>query len=64
MAEYVPFLSVEDSDDLIVSFGLGEQALPPAWADGSEVADEILGYVAQVRENIEPALAEIARVLS
>lgn len=39
-------------------------ALPPAWADGSEVADEILGYVAQVRENIEPALAEIARVLS
>ena len=26
MAEYVPFLSVEDSDDLIVSFGLGEYA--------------------------------------
>lgn len=26
MADYVPFLSVEDSDDLIVSFGLGEQA--------------------------------------
>jgi hypothetical protein len=26
MAEYVPFLHVEDSDDLIVSFGLGEQA--------------------------------------
>lgn len=26
MAEYVPFLSVEDSDDLIVSFGLGENA--------------------------------------
>jgi len=26
MAEYVPFLSVEDSDDLFVSFGLGAQA--------------------------------------
>jgi len=26
MAEYVPVLYVEDSDDLIVSFGLGEQA--------------------------------------
>jgi hypothetical protein len=26
MAEYVPFLTVEDSDDLIVSFGLGEHA--------------------------------------
>jgi len=26
MVEYVPFLHVEDSDDLIVSFGLGEQA--------------------------------------
>jgi len=26
MADYVPFLSVEDSDDLIVSFGLGEYA--------------------------------------
>ena len=26
MAEYVPFLTVEDSDDLIVSFALGEHA--------------------------------------
>lgn len=26
MAEYVPFLSIEDGDDLIVSFGLGEYA--------------------------------------
>jgi len=26
MAEHVPFLTVEDSDDLIVSFGLGEYA--------------------------------------
>jgi hypothetical protein len=26
MSEYVPFLTVEDGDDLIVSFGLGEQA--------------------------------------
>lgn len=40
------------------------QALPPAWGGGSEVADQILGYVAQVRENIEPALAEVRRVLS
>lgn len=40
------------------------QALPLAWADGGNVADEILGYVARVRDNIEPALAEVARVLS
>jgi hypothetical protein len=26
MAKYVPFLTVEDSDDLVVSFGLGEHA--------------------------------------
>lgn len=26
MAKYVPFLSVEDDDDLIVSFALGEHA--------------------------------------
>ncbi len=26
MATYVPFLSIEDEDDLIVSFGLGAQA--------------------------------------
>lgn len=26
MAEYVPFLTVEDRDDLIISFGIGKQA--------------------------------------
>ena len=26
MSEYVPFLTVEDSDDLVVSFGLGKHA--------------------------------------
>ena len=26
MTEYVPFLAIEDSDDLIISFGLGEHA--------------------------------------
>ncbi|MEN3112000.1 hypothetical protein ACFONG_19400 [Uliginosibacterium paludis] len=26
MATYVPFLSIEDEDDLVVSFGLGAQA--------------------------------------
>lgn len=40
------------------------QALPPAWINGSDAANEILAYIAQVRENIKPALDEVARVLA
>ena len=40
------------------------QALTPAWVTGNNVAQEALTYIAQVRDNIEPALAEVKRVLS
>lgn len=40
------------------------QALPPEWNSAADVADEILRYVAKVRENIRPTLAEVERVLS
>jgi hypothetical protein len=40
------------------------QALPSAWAHDDGVADEALGYVAQVRDNIDLAIAEVMRVLS
>lgn len=39
-------------------------ALPAAWSADEGVADEALGYIVQVRNNIVPALAEVARVLS
>ena len=38
-------------------------ALPAAWAEDGGVADETLGYIVQVRENIDSALAEVARIL-
>jgi hypothetical protein len=40
------------------------QALPGAWRDSRAIADEILDYVAKVRDNIDPALTEIARVIA
>lgn len=39
-------------------------ALPPEWAGADRTTDATLGYLAQVRNNIEPALAEVRRVLS
>lgn len=39
------------------------QALPPVWQGDGRVIDETLGYLASVRDNIEPALAEVARVM-
>ncbi len=44
---------------------LGEyrQALPAAWADGFAVADDALGYIAEIRDNIDSALAEVGRIL-
>ena len=38
-------------------------ALPLAWSDAGGVAEETLGYIASVRDNIEPALAEVVRVM-
>lgn len=38
-------------------------ALPTAWSNDGGVADTTLGYLSSVRDNIEPALAEVARVL-
>jgi len=38
-------------------------ALPPGWVEGDSVAEKILGYIAEVRDNIQPAMAEILRVL-
>jgi hypothetical protein len=40
-----------------------QAALPPEWADDKGLADRALVYISQVRENIQPAIAEIARVL-
>lgn len=39
-------------------------ALPYEWTANNTVADEALVYLAQVRDNIRPALAEVARVLA
>lgn len=39
------------------------QALPLAWSNDGGVADATLGYLSSVRDNIGPALAEVARVL-
>ena len=36
-------------------------ALPPEWTDDGGVAGEALGYIAQVRDNIDMALAEVTR---
>lgn len=41
-----------------------KSALPPEWAGADRTTDATLGYLAQVRNNIEPALAEVRRVLS
>lgn len=38
-------------------------ALPPAWGNDGGVAQDALDYIAQVRENIVAAMAEVARVL-
>lgn len=38
-------------------------ALPAEWADDKGLAERALGYISQVRDNIQPAIAEIARVL-
>lgn len=40
-----------------------EAALPPEWSVDGGVAKRALVYIGNVRDNIEPALAEIARVL-
>ena len=39
-------------------------ALPDAWNDASQHADEALMYIGQVRDNIEAALQEVRRVIS
>ena len=39
-------------------------ALPAVWSKDSDAMDEILGYIAQLRDNIRPALNEVARVLT
>lgn len=39
-------------------------ALPPEWAGGDNVAEKILGYITEVRDNVQPAVAEILRILT
>lgn len=39
------------------------QSLPITWSDGRATAENALSYIAQVRENIVSALAEVRRVL-
>lgn len=39
-------------------------ALPPEWMTATGVVDDTLGHIAQIRDTIEAALAEAARVLS
>lgn len=39
------------------------KALPAEWNDARPVADEALGFIAQVRDNIKPAIAETVRAL-
>lgn len=38
-------------------------ALPPEWAADGGLADRALVYISKVRDNIQPAIAEIARIL-
>ncbi len=40
------------------------RALPPAWAEDDGVADEALGFVAEVRDHLDLATAEVSRILS
>lgn len=40
------------------------RALPAEWADDGGAAGKALGFVAELRDNIRPALAEIVRVLA
>ncbi|MGH9799254.1 MAG: hypothetical protein ACRD82_02740 [Blastocatellia bacterium] len=39
-------------------------ALPAAWSNKSDAIEDILRYIAQLRENIGQALTEITRVLA
>jgi len=43
---------------------LYRNVLPAAWSNEGGAIDEILGYIAQLRDNIRPALNEVARVLT
>ncbi len=49
------------SDGLLAEY---RAALPQEWAGGDNVAEKILGYITKVRDNIQPAVAEILRVLA
>ncbi|CAG1022399.1 hypothetical protein MTYM_01691 [Methylococcales bacterium] len=42
---------------------LYRNVLPAAWSNEGAAIAEILGYIAQLRDNIRPALTEVARVL-
>lgn len=48
------------SDPRLVEY---RAALPTEWGLDGGSADHALGYIANVRDNIEPAMAEVARVL-
>lgn len=37
--------------------------LPAAWSNNGDAIGQVLGYIANLRENIDPALAEVARIL-
>jgi hypothetical protein len=39
-------------------------ALPTEWSADNATAEKILGYIKKVRDNVQPALAEISRVLA
>lgn len=39
-------------------------ALPEAWNSAGQYADQALGYIAQVRDNVEAAIQEVRRALS
>ncbi len=38
-------------------------ALPVSWSAGGDIANEVLTYIAQIRDNIGPAITEVRRVL-
>jgi hypothetical protein len=40
------------------------KALPVEWVDDAGAAGQALGFIAELRDNIRPALAEIVRVLA
>lgn len=40
------------------------QTLPVEWADGADAVKLALGFMAELRENVHPALAEVVRVLA